>query len=1479
MNVFIRYLFSCVIAFSFSVSAFGQVTASFYANPAQGCNSFTVDFTNTSYGTGTLTYLWDFGNQNSSILQNPTGINYLTPGIYTVILTVTNGIDTDTFTSNIVVFQDPVANFAGVAPLLGCVPLTVSFNDLSVAGNGNIIQWVWDFGDGGTSTNQNPSHTYLLTGSYSVSLQVTDINGCNNDIVFQNYINVSSPPVINFTADVTTYCSVPFTVNFTNNTTGTGTITYLWLFGDGSDTTVANPTHTYTVPGIYDVSLTATDQYGCQSTLVDSNYISITIVVPAFHTVPADSVCPGDSVQFFNDAGTTALWDFGDGTPTSTDNNPIHVYSQPGNYIITFVAAPGTICDSLIQDTINVRLRPVASFSASTHYVCSAAMPVTFTDTSPDAVNWNWVINGAIPSTSTNQNTTVIYPIEGSYSATLTITDSYGCISLPYTDTVIVDFPNPGFYFTPSEGCIPLTVTFTDGSTVNIADAITNYTWDFGDATPISNLQNPVHVYNDTGTFNITLTITTLAGCTDSVTYSVQAGEHHTPVISFTYTGGCANDTSIYFESNFIPASDSVYIDTYDWSFTNVYNETVGSSNVGDPYIDFHGNDTIDIRLIVNQNGCRDTLDSAAAFYLNGPYFTGIDTIFSCTNPLHVGAFIPFMREAIRWYWDMNNDGTIDDSSHYILPTTVNGDTAWFDYPSRGTYTIHLIAYNDSTGCYYEDSLKFRLFDILADITVTSPNCPNNVVFDLSGSFDWENPSYPSANDTINYGDGQIIPYNYFTDSISHNYPQVSAQYSVILTMQNFLGCRDTAIIPLRIFQPVAGYTLSPDSGCVPFTVFFSDTSHADTTIAYYYWSYGTGATDTTDTGSVYYTYLTPGTVPYYVTLTIADVIGCISTISNQFVTVPPFIANFVALDNTICKGDSVYFTNTTVGIDTISYMWYFGDGDSSNVINPVHLYPDSGNYSVILTAQSPLPGCFDTISIYDFIQIQTITTDFTVLDAHLPCYPDTIHITNLTDTIYNPLWNWSFGDGTYAIQQTPFHNYTSPGNFLLTLIATTPFGCSDTDSVMIQIDGPPITEILLSDSIICKGDTVTFSLVNPIGVTNYSWDFGDGSTGNTASVSHVYNYVPLNGFFYPSLIYCNDSGCCGPPQSDIIRIFQVMANFSYINSVTGSNDTAICGQGSLNFQNISFGANSNIWYFGDGQNFTGQTPGTHTYYNTTNNDTTYYISLVIYNSEAGCVDSITKPYIVYHLPQITVGNDAAICSGSSIQLNASGGIAVIWAPVQDLSNPNDSMPFASPDSSIWYHATIYDEHICSNSDSVHIVVQQSPQLTHSPDTSIIIGELVNMMANSDQSTVTYQWSPAYGLSCTDCVNPIAQPLQTTTYTVEIVDTMNCFHVTGQVTIEVIDEYTIDVPSAFTPDGDGINDFIFVKGWGIKQLLEFKIYNRWGQCIFSTDDIHKGWDGTFKGIIQNIDTYAYTAKVEAYSGRQFTKNGLINLLR
>ncbi|MCD6366151.1 MAG: gliding motility-associated C-terminal domain-containing protein [Bacteroidales bacterium] len=177
------------------------------------------------------------------------------------------------------------------------------------------------------------------------------------------------------------------------------------------------------------------------------------------------------------------------------------------------------------------------------------------------------------------------------------------------------------------------------------------------------------------------------------------------------------------------------------------------------------------------------------------------------------------------------------------------------------------------------------------------------------------------------------------------------------------------------------------------------------------------------------------------------------------------------------------------------------------------------------------------------------------------------------------------------------------------------------------------------------------------------------------------------------------------------------------------------------------------------------------------------------------------------------------------------------------------------------------------------ITVQNAPAVTYSLDTTVVIGDIADLFIYAHQPNVSFTWTPNYGLNCTNCTDVYAQPLETTTYQITYEDSAGCFLQTVNITVFVEEKYSIDVPTAFTPNGDGKNDVVYVKGWGIKNLLEFSIYNRWGEKVFTTDDINTGWDGTFKGKPQNIDSYVYYVKGELYSGKEVDKKGTINLFR
>ncbi|HET8829749.1 MAG TPA: PKD domain-containing protein, partial [Pelobium sp.] len=247
-----KFLIALLYLSFFITNTFAQCStfgvAKFSFSPANGCSvPKTIFFTDQSLLPDT--WLWDFGDGSTSTAQNPIH-TFTSVGDFTVKLTVVNTTyGCTSFITKVVSISAPNADFTATKTF-GCGPLTTTFNDSSTGAS----QWDWDFGDGNTSTAQNPTHIYSSPGTYNVKLIITASNGCTSTKTRSNYIQVIGPDT-KFSAN-TTSGNKPLTVNFSNETTASSPIVgWLWNFGDGNTSTSQNPTHTYTSAGNYTVSL------------------------------------------------------------------------------------------------------------------------------------------------------------------------------------------------------------------------------------------------------------------------------------------------------------------------------------------------------------------------------------------------------------------------------------------------------------------------------------------------------------------------------------------------------------------------------------------------------------------------------------------------------------------------------------------------------------------------------------------------------------------------------------------------------------------------------------------------------------------------------------------------------------------------------------------------------------------------------------------------------------------------------------------------------------------------------------------------------------------------------------------------------------------------------------------------------------------------------------------------------------------------
>lgn len=1381
---------------------FAQVSANFSADVTAACSPVVVRFTDQS--TGNITsWHWSFGNGNVSTQRNP-GAVYLQPGFKTVSLIVSDGVDSDTLVmpNFIQVYQDPEADLSAVRNT-GCTPFSVCFNDFSLPGSGAITSWIWDFGDGNSSTAQNPCNTYSTPGTYNVTLLVKDVNGCESQITYPSYIIASDTLKAAFSAPVNSACNPPLNVNFVNNSTSSGPLSYVWSFGNGVGSSIANPSHNYTQAGVYDVKLVISNAFGCKDSIFKPGFVAIE---PLYADFAADTTqgCVGNAIQF-TDLSTsnpnTWLWTFGDGT-TSTDQNPLHVYNAPGVYSVKMVAANSGSCADSIQKVsyITISPSPIASFTGDNLSGCQVPHTVQFTDASTGALAWFWDFGDG--TTSTLQNPTHTYTDDSVYTVSLMVASNIGCTnSLVMPGYISITPPQANLTADPVRGCLPLSVDFSDSSTAT--GNIVSWFWDFGDGATSTDA-NPTHIYTTPGIFDISLVITNDLGCTDTVVRSnyVRAGNRPNANLSPSVTDMC-----IYGSVTFTDLSLGD-VNQWLWQFGD------GQTSIDEnPTYAYSDTGIFTVTLIAISNGCADTLVMNDLIHVSPPDARFLYS-YDCESPYTV-TFTDNSLAPDNWFWSFGDGTTSTDRD----PVHV--------FPARGIYTVSLTVEDTLSGCYDIEALEVNITDPVADFFADATvGChPFKVTF-TDTSIDALGYQWLSAGMTRT---AENPTFTYTVPGI----------YDVTLVITDAHGCKDTLVRPdyITVLGPLADFDATPVTGCAPLGVQFSDSSVAfNSPIISYNWQFGDG--DSATTASPYHTYQQTGT--YDVALTVTDGNGCAHTLlKNDFIS-PTYPKPSFSADTQSCTTAPIIFSNMSNG-QGLSYVWHFGDGDTSTQTAPTHLYDAVGTYTVslVVTDQN---GCDSTLVKPDYITISEPKANFFADSNFSPCPPLLVSFfdSSTADII---AWQWDFGDGGTSNLQNPSHVYLAPGSYTVSLVTTTAKGCTDTllkaDYVVVM---GPTGSFTFTPRNGCMGNEVQFNAVTQ-NTAAHTWDFGDGTLESSDdTTTHIYG---ATGVHYPVLILDDGLGCVyALPANDSVVIGQLEVNFA-------ANNTFLCDSGSVAFHDstISFpAANYYQWLFGDGDSANVQNP-THTYnqngafdvtlivgngycYDTftrpqyivveqpaadftisqqagclphqviledasvtdstvvgwawdfgngltdsvqntavTYNDTGRYDIQLVITSATGCTDTMVKTIEVYPLPVVTVTADTSICFTDSIQLVAQGASTYQWNTAFGLSSDTIGNPFASPANTTQYVVTGTDTNGCVSFDSVLVTVNALPVADAGPDREICLGQTAELNGSGG---ISYLWSPAATLSCDECSTTVAQPVVTTNYVLQVSNVDKC---------------------------------------------------------------------------------------------------------
>lgn len=1419
-----------------------SLNANFSSDITRGCTPIVVNFKDISTG-NPKTWSWDFGNGATSTKKDP-ATTYLSAGKYTVTLTVTNdaGTHTITRTQYISVFDGPKADFAA-DKLSSCSPGRIQFTDQSTpSAETSITGWQWEFGDGATSTEQNPKHVYRSPGNYTVILRVTNNIGCSQLIPRQNYISISAGVVPAFSNTLPDKCQAPALVEFTNTTSGPDSLTYRWDFGDGTTSTETNPTHTYRENKDYTVVLIATSNRGCMDTLKKANAVSVGSYKSDFRV--QDTACATKRAGFVNTTTpvpASFTWIFEDGT-TSTERRPFKTYAAGGSYAVTLINQFPN-CRDTITKNISIAALPDVQFSASDSVRCEPPLPVNFRNTAINGASYFWDFGDSSFSRSANPSHTYTRP--GFYPVSLKVISPEGCTdSLVKPAYIRIQKPVVNVQNLPQRGCLPF--EFKPIPSINSVDSAVSYRWDFGDgATATGRL--PTHTYTVQGTYTVTLTLTTSTGCTETtrIAGAVKVGTKPTAAFSTSTTDVCASQ-SIQFNNESPDPTDE-----YLWQFGDG-----GISTAKNPAYQFRDTGLQDVTLIAFNSGCGDTLRKPNYVHIKPP-IANFTFRPNCDKRTEY-SFTDKSIGALSWVWDFG-DGT----------PAVNGQNpAPHTYPGLGNYTVSLTVANGS--CSYATSQTVNIVDQTPDITVSArEGCKN-----FTPNFSATSP-VQVVQSFWRFGDGNSgIAHG---ASAAHTYRQ-SGDFDVQVIATDIYGCLDSVSKTqlIRVNGPVANFGSLTNQGCRGLNTTFLDSSLTDGRHALVRWEWDFGDSTAQGYNQAPFSHVYDTIGDFSVKLVVRDEAGCRDSLTRtNYVRISTITADWEAVRES-CPQSPIQFVNKT-NHGAFTNTWYFGDGSSSPTLNPVYNYADTGLYSIKLIVRDTL-GCEDSLVRDNFMRIGLPVASFTANNLSTYCTPFEAMFKNTSHFYQN--WSWDLGIST-STQKDPTAYYTQTGTYPIKLTVVSPGGCRDSVSKNLTVYNPRDGQLNYNPLQGCTPLPIQLDAFTEMDA-QFVWDFGDGNVvdTNVHKIGHVYQNF---GQFLPRIILNEPSGCVVALEGkDTVHVLGVKTRFSL-------NEHLFCDSGLLVTSDSTI-FNDPIrtyhWTFGDGGMSNLESPG-H-YYQTPGN---YQVKQFV-ETQAGCVDSSFAAVKVVQSPLIATSGDTVICLNERVRYSASlvrpDTSALRWqwdfpnGNREGAQNPQVQLYKNTGRFSITTIAT--NSSGCADTTFLPLLVHPLPTIQVPPTFTLLAGSSITIPALYSSNVTSYVWSPTANLSCSNCPQPVLSPKLDTKYTITVQDNNGCSN-SAETYVDVIcQNANVFVPNTFSPNGDGSNDIFYIRGSGIDRVKTLRVLNRWGEIVFEqkefpVNNASFGWNGRYKGSHPQPDVYVYQVEVYCDNGEIIRFHGNVALIQ
>ncbi len=830
-----------------------------------------------------------------------------------------------------------------------------------------------------------------------------------------------------------------------------------------------------------------------------------------------------------------------------------------------------------------------------------------------------------------------------------------------------------------------------------------------------------------------------------------------------------------------------------------------------------------------------------------------------------------------------SNLGNWQSLSSQIVNYTSDG--AWQQITMTFTPSVNINAISLGGTCgsvtgfsyYYADELTVNATSLFNSISSEGLYCNGDMVLNINAA---------GASNYQWYQNGVAL-IGEIGDSLSMTtYPP--GKYSI--TFDNAGICNKGDYILSPPVYPISNVTIVADSMCVGgAAILLGDSSSTPVPYDSWYFDFQDGSPNSTAFG-IFKEYQLPGN---YAIKFVTESKGCKDSIEIPISVFPlpaaqvEFTANGIIHQPSqgdtviVCGTDSIYFNNlSTVTAPSLisTYIWDFGDMNTSTLENPGHQYLNIGFYEVEHVIQTD-KGCNDTIIFT--IEIKTSPeADFTFNSDY--CEGELISFTNTSSIPLGSIVNhsWDFGDFNQSINIDPQHQYITQGNYNVQLVVESDEGCKDSITQPVTIHPKPIADFLISGY--CQADTIDFtdqSTVPTGTIDTWQWHFGDGSSSTIQDTSHYYN---APNAYLIELIIETDQGCRDTLDSLYTISPSPQAAFTLED---------YCENESIQISNsssISSGTMSYDWVFENNINSTLNNPPAFSYASAGD-----YMATLTLTSDQGCVSTLNQNLTVRPTPMAVINEDE-ITGCSPLRVNLSNQPDPnITNCVWDLGDGTiiEACNFIDHDFESGVYEvtlTVYSQYNCTSSDSKpdFITVTQTPTaaFSYSPQSVSVKDTELDLINNSVGGT-SFIWDFGDELGSSTDENPILiLPRIATTYAIRlsaISDDGLCEDETVR-TIKVLDELLFYVPNSFTPDDNGFNETftpIMTSGFDI-YTYQLTIFNRWGEILFISKDPQVGWDGTYNG--ESLMTGTYLWQIDYYlvsTDEGVTERGTVNVIR